>query len=77
MSKTTIKLGDKVCDRVSGFTGLATGRAEYLYTTTTVQVTPEAVDSNGKLIGAVWFEEAQLEVADEKPAAGYVAGGQR
>lgn len=48
-----IKLGDKVRDRVSGFTGVATGRAEYLYTTPTVQVTPEAIGSDGKLIGSV------------------------
>lgn len=64
-------LGDKVRDRVSGFAGIATGRAEYLYTTPTVQITPVATGADGKLLGAVWLEEAQLEPADDRPRAGY------
>ncbi len=66
-----IELGRKVRDKVSGFEGIVTGRAEYLYTTPTVQVTPEAVGSDGKLIGSVWLEEAQLEPAGAKRLAGY------
>lgn len=76
MSKTAITLGTKVRDRVSGFTGLATGRAEYLYTTPTVEVTPDTIGTDGKLIGAVWLEEAQLEPAGEKSAAGYRPAGE-
>lgn len=67
-----IELGAKVRDKVSGFTGLATGRAGYLYTTATVQVTPKSIGADGKLIGCVWFEESQLEPANDKREAGYL-----
>ena len=68
-----IKLGAKVRDKISGFAGVATGRAEYLYTTPTVQVSPEGLDSSGKLLGAVWFEETQLELTNGKNVVGYEA----
>jgi hypothetical protein len=65
-----IHLGDKVRDTVTGFEGLALGRAVYLYHATEWQVHPTALKSDdGSIIVSVWLAEGRLEVvsgADEK-----------
>lgn len=55
-----IKLGDKVEDTVSGFTGIAFGTTLFLHGCTRVGVQPP-VDKEGKLPEASWFDEPQLK----------------
>ena len=60
-----IKLGDKVCDTVSGFEGVAFGQTLFLHGCTRCGVQP-VVDKDGKLPEAQWFDEPQLEVVKAK-----------
>ena len=56
-----VQLGDKVKDTVSGFTGIVLGKTEFLNGCTRCGVQP-AVDKDGKLAAAEWFDEPQLVV---------------
>ena len=58
------KLGDRVKDKVSGFTGIVTGRTEYLNGCTRVVVEPEGLHE-GKPIDSHYFDEMQVEVIKE------------
>ena len=60
-----IKLGSRVIDTISGFTGIVTARHEYLYGCVRVTVTPETL-KDGKPIDAEWFDEHQVRVLKEK-----------
>ena len=67
---STIHLGDRVRDRVSGFEGLALGKAVYLYGATEWFVQPTTLKSDdGSITATVWVQEGRLDVigeADEK-----------
>ena len=67
---STIHLGDRVRDRVSGFEGLALGKAMYLYGAVEWFVQPTTLKSDdGSITAAVWVQEGRLDVigeADEK-----------
>lgn len=67
-----VKLGDRVTDRISGFSGIATGRAEYLYGCVRVQVEPEALH-DGKPVESQWFDEQRLTDASPAKAGGPMA----
>lgn len=54
-----IKLGDKVKDSVSGFTGIAIGKTEWLHGCNRFIVQPE-VAKDGKLPDNASFDEPQL-----------------
>ena len=56
-----IKLGDRVRDNISGFSGIATGRCEYLYAGLSVMVTPEEM-RDGKPVEPQWFDERRLSL---------------
>ena len=56
-----IELGKKVKDKVTGFTGIATSRIEYLNGCVQYCVKPK-VDKDGKSRDGEWFDDAQLEV---------------
>lgn len=56
------ELGEKVRDRLSGFEGVCTARAEYLYGVPRVEVTPVA-KSGDKSDEPRWFEESRVEAA--------------
>jgi hypothetical protein len=58
-------LGKKVKDKVSGFTGIVTGRHEFLAGCTRYSVQPE-VDKDGKLPEVQTFDDPQLEIVKEK-----------
>jgi hypothetical protein len=60
-----VKLGARVTDRISGFTGIATGRSEYLYGCVRILVEPEALH-DGKPVEAQWFDEQRL--TEQSPA---------
>ena len=57
-------LGDKVRDKITGFTGIATAITLYLHKCPLVEVTAKEL-SEGKLI-TLWFDEPQLEVMNRK-----------
>jgi hypothetical protein len=59
-----INLGAKVKDVITGFTGITTGRCIFITGCVQYSVVP-ALDSDGKLQDAHWFDEVRLEVLDE------------
>lgn len=60
---STIKLGDMCEDSISGFKGIASGMAEWLYACTKVCVTPNRVDDKEyKPAKPHWFDEPQLKL---------------
>lgn len=59
-----IKLGMKVKDTVSGLTGIAIARTEWLNGCTRYGIQPP-VDSDGKVPASHWVDEPQIEIVDE------------
>ena len=55
-----IKLGQKVTDHVTGFTGTATGRAEYLDGSVSVFVEPVATPEGTWAKKGRWISEMRL-----------------
>jgi hypothetical protein len=59
-----IKLGTKVKDKVTGYTGLVIGRTDWLYGC--LRYTVQSQDmKDGKPVEAMCFDEASLEVLGE------------
>lgn len=56
-----IELGQKAKDKITGFKGILTGRAEYLYGCTQYVIVPE-VAKDGKMGDGQWFDEGRIEV---------------
>jgi hypothetical protein len=61
-----ITLGSHVADLVSGFTGVATARCEYISGRATYEVTVEDT-STDTLPRSEWFDRARLRVEEELP----------
>ncbi len=59
-----VQLGSKVRDQISGFTGIATGRATYLFGCVRVLVEPQEL-KDGKPIESQWIDEQRLKVLKE------------
>lgn len=58
-----IELGSKVKDRTTGFSGIATARVEYLYSTPCVLVESTRLDVDDKTESKWrWIDEARLVV---------------
>ena len=55
-----IQLGAKVRSKITGFTGIVTGRTEYISGCVQLCVTPRAKD--GKSLDSVWIDDDQLTV---------------
>lgn len=70
-----IKLGDKVKDNVSGFTGIAIGRTSWLHGCDRITIQPP-VDKDGKHMDAATFDEQQVELVKAQPVkvSEHVAG---
>jgi hypothetical protein len=58
-----IEFGKKVKCKITGFTGIVTGRAEYAYGTPRYMV-EQQVGADGKPAEPVWFDESRLEVIE-------------
>lgn len=56
-----IVLGQIYRDRITGFEGVATGRAEYITGCTQVLIAPP-VKTDGTFIDCLWFDEQRLEL---------------
>lgn len=63
-----IKLGEKVKDGITGFEGVATARAEYLYGCVRVLVESKKL-KDGKPIDE-WFDEQRLTVKSKADTGG-------
>ena len=66
-----VNLGDKVKDKVSGFTGIATARHEYLNGCVRISVDSDKLGKEGAKIEGYVFDEPQLDIV--KPAKVVVA----
>lgn len=55
----SIKLGHNYTDSVTGFSGIAIARIEYLTGCTQYQLQPK-IDKDGKVPDSVWFDENRL-----------------
>ena len=64
-----IKLGDKVKDSITGFTGVATGRTVYYNGCISVLVTSNKLSSDGNEVNE-WFDEQRLDNKSEAKAGG-------
>jgi hypothetical protein len=58
-----IQLGDKVKDRISGYTGIAFGRFEWLYGCVRFNVQSQELHE-GKPVESQVFDEEQLELVE-------------
>jgi hypothetical protein len=61
-----IQLGDIVRDRISGYTGIATGRTEYLHGCERIAVQPMVTKGDGTVHDPAWFDAPQLEVTETR-----------
>ncbi len=52
-----MKLGDRVRHKIHGFTGILTGRTEYLSGCVRIVVTSEKLDKDGEPPEGLWFDE--------------------
>jgi len=59
-----LELGCTAKDIVTGFTGVVTGKAEYMTGCVQFSLTP-GVDSNGKFQDNQWVDEGRLEVMQD------------
>ncbi len=63
-----IKLGSRVKDKVTGFTGIATGRLVWEFACIRIAVQAQDLDKDGKPLDFQWFDEPRLDVLEEKAA---------
>lgn len=72
-----IELGKKAKDKITGFTGIITGRAQYLTGCDQYVIAPPAIE--GKLESSQWFDEGRVEIIGDgvkaEDVAMEVAGG--
>lgn len=61
-----IELGDRVRDRLTGFEGIASGKAQYLTGCDRVGITPTTLKENGEVRETVWFDQPWVEVLEKK-----------
>jgi len=60
-----IALGSKAKCRITGFEGICTGRAEWLYACTKVMLQPQKLqEKTGQPIEPHWFDEGQVGLID-------------
>jgi len=60
-----VKLGSKVRDMISGYTGVATGRSDFLFGCAQIAIAPNKLDKEGKVMDVLWFDEQRVEVLKE------------
>ena len=64
-----VKLGQKVRDRVTGFSGVVMGRTEYLYGCVSCGILSEQL-KDGKPMEWSWIDEQRLDDNSEAKAGG-------
>ena len=63
-----VTLGQKVRDKITGFSGIVTGRVEYLTGCNQLLVAPPIKD-DGAWRDSQWFDEQRVDVLDATPIA--------
>lgn len=63
-----IQLGTKVRDLITGMTGIAVGRTEWLYGCSRIAVESIGLKKDGKPSDAVWWDEQRVEPVTDDPA---------
>lgn len=61
-----MKLGIKVKDKITGFTGIVMGHVQYLTGCGQSLVQPPVKES-GDYVDSRWFDDDRLEITDNKP----------
>jgi hypothetical protein len=61
-----IKLGDLVEDLITGFTGIASSRTEYLFGCVHIGITSTRMDKDGVPIGVMSFDEQRVVRIDKR-----------
>jgi len=70
-----IKLGSKVRDPITGLTGIAVVRSEWLWGCVRIGIQPNEI-KDGKPVEETWFDENRLEVVvKEKGEKSKLTGG--
>ena len=69
-----LRLGVEGRDKVTGFTGIATGKAEYLYGCTQYVLVPKHKKGVMEAKGGAWFDEGRIEVIGKGISAEEVKG---
>jgi hypothetical protein len=69
-----IKLGDRVKDRTTGFTGIVLARTDWLYGCTVFGVKPEEL-KDGLPMDMQWFDEQSVDACATEPGGPGVSGG--
>jgi len=59
-----INLGDRVKDRISGFTGIAYSKYEWLNKCKRIDILPETFDKDGKVQDSIAFDDVQVELVE-------------
>lgn len=59
-----MKLGDRVRDKITGFTGIAIARCDYLYGCISIEVMSEEL-LNGQPV-SIWVDDIQLKVLKKR-----------
>jgi hypothetical protein len=70
-----IELGQRGRDKVTGFEGIITGRAQYLTGCDQYNLVPQVKD--GKLENPQWFDEGRIEIIGPGITAAEVAAPKR
>lgn len=60
-----VRLGSKVRDNITGFTGIAVGRTAWLHGCARVGVEPDTL-KDGKPIEIQWFDEQRIDVLEDR-----------
>jgi hypothetical protein len=61
-----IQFGWLVKDSITGFTGIATARCEYMTGNTQIMVEATALAADGKKIDGEWFLEPRLTILEKR-----------
>lgn len=67
-------LGKEVRDKITGFEGVCTGYAKYLYGCDQYNIVPKAKVGEGTLESPQWFDEGRIEVIGPGVSADEVQG---
>jgi len=70
-----IELGQEGRDKITGFTGIITGRSQFITGCDQYNLVPKMKD--GKLEGVQWFDEGRIEIIGVGITAAEVAAPQR
>lgn len=60
-----VELGDRVKDRITGYTGIAHCMTKWINGCIRFAVQPEQLDKDGKVVEDRYFDEGQLEIVQK------------